>query len=350
MNISTFAEATESTVAKPFSFAGLWEDIVTFFTTKYWNIILFFLILIVGIILIKSFAAILRRIFNRGKMEKIAQSFILKVVKFTLYLVLILILLSVMGVQISGIITALSAAVLAIGMALKDNIANLASGIIVVSGKMISKGDFISVDGKEGTVFDINFLFTTINTPDNKKIHIPNGKLTANPLTNYGANGSRRVDFTFSVAYETDVEQVKSIVLSVMESCDKVATTPAPFCRLKVLNSSSLDFFANCWCKSADYWDVYYFVMENVFNEFKKHGISIPFAQSEVRIRTDEVAMPVNNLTLKRTAPEFAIESEKEKDEFEFIKKASEKTRKKVNERKKKKAAVIETPEATNNE
>ena len=317
-----FAEqsATESTKTA-FSFKGLWNDIVEFFTTKYWNVITFFIILIVGILLIKTVLTRVRRAMSRSKMEKIAQSFIVNILRYVLYLVLLLILLSFIGVEITGIITALSAAVLAVGMALKDNSSNLANGIIIVSMKMVRKGDFISVGGTDGTVDDINFLFTTINTPDNKRIFIPNSKMTTDSLINYGMNGSRRVDLTFSVAYETDVELVKKIVTDVMLSCDKVATDPAPFCRLKVLGESSLDFFSNCWCKSEDYWPVYYYVNETVFNEFKKHGISVPFHQTEVRIRTDEVTMPVIPDEPKRTSPEFKIKNKGEKDEFEFIKK-----------------------------
>ena len=319
-----------------FSFSGLWEEIVDFFSTKYWNVITFFLILLVGIFLIKAVLALLRRAMSKGKMEKIAQSFILNIFRYLLYLILLLILLSFIGIEITGIITALSAAVLAVGMALKDNIANLANGIIIVSMKMVRKGDYVSVSGTDGTVDDINFLFTTLNTPDNKKIYIPNSKMTTDALINFGINGTRRVDFTFSVAYESDVELVKKIVTDVMNSCDKAATDPAPFCRLKVLGESSLDFFANCWCLSADYWTVYYYVNENVFNEFKKHGISVPYNQTEVRIRTDEVNMPVINGELKRTAEEFAIKSKKEKDEFEFIKKVKEKAERKSKKKAKK--------------
>ena len=327
----------ESTATEGFSFSKLWNDIVTFFTTQYWNIIFFFLVLIFGILFIKLFITILKRGMARGKMEKIAQSFIINILRYVLYLILTLILLSIIGVQISGIITALSAALLAVGMALQDNISNLANGIIVVSSKMIRKGDYISVNGTEGTVQDINFLFTTLKTPDGKRVFIPNNTLTKNSLYNFGIEGSRRVDFTFSVAYETDVEKVKKIVTDVMLSCDKVATDPAPFCKLKTLNASSIDFFANCWCLSSDYWDVYYYVLETVFNEFKKQGVSVPFAQTEVRLRTDDVIMPYKNDTQKRTAPEFKIEPPKEKDEFEFIKKAKEKADEKLKNNKKKK-------------
>ncbi len=273
---------------------GIWDSIVNFFKGNGWTILGFFLTLILGIIVIKILLNIVRRIFTRTKMEKIAQQFLMGTLKFVLYLILILALLGIVGIEISGIITALSAVVLAIGMALEDNIANLANGIVIVSCHMFKKGDYISVDGVEGSIDNINFLFTTINTLDNKKITMPNSKIVNNSVTNAGANTTRRVDFTFSVAYETDVELVKKIVIDVMKSNGKVYDEEgkAPFCRLKTLEESSINFFANCWCDREDYWGVYYYVIENVYNEFKRNNVSIPYNQLEVRNRTDKVVMP----------------------------------------------------------
>lgn len=326
-----FALAAEE--SSTFDFKKLWNDIVTFFTTKYWNIILFFAVLIVGFFLIKLVMIVIKKGLARSKMEQIAQSLLLKVLKYVLYLVFLLVLLAVVGIQITGIITALSAVLLAIGMALKDNIANFANGIIIVSGHMFNKGDFIEVSGTMGTVQDINLLFTTLSTVDNKKVIMPNSQIVTNTLLNYGANGNRRVDFTFSVAYNSDVEEVKEIVTSVMRSYNKIRLEPAPFCRLKVLNASSIDFFANCWCAADDYWDVYYYVMENVFNELKRKNISVPYAQSEVRLRTDAVVMPVKGDGLPERGEElYTEETPKEEDEFaallpDFVKR--DKTKKK---------------------
>ena len=280
------------TEAQSFDLVTIWNDIVTFFTTKYWNIIAFFAVFIIGLIVRKLLVLLTRRVLNRSKMEKIAQNFIFSIVRFLLSLVLVLVMLSVIGINVNGIITAISAAILAVGMALQNNLANLASGIIIVSMHMIAKGDFITSGDISGTVDNINFFFTTVNSTDNKRISIPNSNIVNSSLTNYGVNGTRRVDFTFSVAYESDVETVKQTVQAVFASYNKIKQTPAPFCRLKTLNASSIDFFANCWCNSADYWDVYYYVTENVFNEFKRRGISLPFNQTEVRIRKDEVKMP----------------------------------------------------------
>lgn len=272
----------------------IWETIKDFFVSNGWNIVKFFAILVIGFILVKILLNICRKILNKTKMEKIGQQFLMTAIKLCLYLLYVLVLLSTVGVEITGIITALSALVLAVGMALQNNIANLANGIIIVSTKMFKKGDYIIVDGHEGCITDINFLFTTLMTTDNKKITLPNSTIVNSSVVNAGANPKRRVDFTFSVAYETDVELVKKIVLEVMQSNGNVDLDPAPFCRLKTLGASSIDFFANCWCDASDYWSVYYYVIENVYNEFKRNNVSVPYNQLEVRNRVDEVVMPYN--------------------------------------------------------
>ena len=137
------------------------------------------------------------------------------------------------------------------------------------------------------------------------------------------------------MAYETDVDLVKRIVTEVMTSDGRVYLDPAPFCKLKVFNASSIDFFANCWCDAADYWDVYYYVMEHVFNEFKRHGVSIPFAQVEVRERKDEVKMPYREEPLpERVEKARPVEQSK----LAEIKKAYEGTKEKIEARRQKKA------------
>ena len=292
----------------------IWNSIVDFFKTNGWGIVKFFAVLLIGIILIKILLNVMRSVLNKTKMEKIAQQFIMTAIKLVLYLILVLALLSIIGIQVTGIITALSAALLAVGMALQNNIANLANGIVIVATHMFKKGDYIIVDGVEGSITDINFLFTTLMTIDNKKITLPNSDIVNSPVINGGANATRRVDFMFSVAYESDVELVKKIVIDVMKSNGKVRLDKEPFCRLKVLSASSIDFAANCWVDSEDYWDVYYYVIENVYNEFKRNNISIPYNQLEVRNRTDKVVMPVK----KDKLPERVEKVRENKDHFDL--------------------------------
>ncbi len=271
----------------------IWNDIVNFFKTNVWNIVIFFAVLLFGIIIVKLLINISRRILNKTKMEKIAVGFIVGILKLALYLILILILLSIMGVEITGVLTAFSAILLSVGLALQENIANVANGIIIVSSKMFKKGDYIQVDGIEGSITQINFLYTTIMTTDNKRITIPNTKIVNNAVIDFDSNLTRRVNFTFSVAYESDIEKVKSLIIDCMKSNGKVLLSPEPFCRLSAMKDSSLEFTARCWCDKEDYWTVYYDTMETVFNEFKRNNISVPFNQMEIRERTDSPVLPI---------------------------------------------------------
>lgn len=295
---------------------AIWNSIVNFFKSNAWNILWFFVILVIGIIVIKIVLRLVRKLFSRTKIEKMAQQFVITILKFVLYLALVLLLLSQIGIEISGILTACSAVILAVGMALQNSISNVANGIIIISNKMFKKGDYIITGGVEGKVTDINFLFTTLITTDNKKITLPNSNILNGEVTNLGAYPTRRVDFMFSVAYETDVELVKKIVTDVMKSDGRVLLDPAPFCRLKVLGASSIDFAANCWCDNGDYWDVYYYVIENVYNEFKRNNVSIPYKQLEIRERKDNVVMPVTNAPLQKRVEKIR-EIEEERFDFE---------------------------------
>ncbi len=272
---------------------SIWNDIVNFFSRNIWNILLFILVFIVGRAVVKILINLTKKMFAKTKMEGITQSFLVAIIKVVLWLVLVITLLGIIGVQVSGIITALSAVVLAVGMALQNIIANVANGIVIVSSKIFKKGDFVEANGASGSVTNINFLFTTITTSDNRRVTIPNSEIINNNVINYGSNESRRVEFTFSVAYESDVEQVKKIIEDVLLSNGSIYLDPQPFCRLKTLNASSLDFFTHCWCDRGDYWDVYYYVVENVYNEFKRNGISVPYNQLEIRERKDVVTLPV---------------------------------------------------------
>ena len=316
-------------------FTKLWETIKNFFTNNVWNIVKFFSILAIGMIIIWSIIFTLKKIFKKKSIDKLSSSFVIGVIRYALWLILILVLLMNIGVEISGITTAFSALVLALGMALKDNVSNLANGLILIGSKKYKNGDYVICGDVEGSIQEINFLFTTLKTPDGKQILMPNSTMVNSQVTNLGAYPSRRVSLTFGVAYESDTELVKKIILDVMKSDSRIYADPEPFCKLKTLEASSINFFCYCWCDNSDYWDVYYYLMETIFNEFKKNGISIPYQQLEIRERTDKVTMPyidteIKEKTVKKSAPKKkkSILEELESGDFKNIKKEIESTKK----------------------
>lgn len=276
----------------------LWNDIVNFFANNVWNIVLFFSVLVIGIIVIKLLINVLKRIVNKSKVEKIAAGFFLAILKFVLYLCLVLGLLSIIGVNINGVITALSASLLAIGLALQTIISNVANGLVIISNKMFKKGDYIVVDGVEGSVIAINFLFVTLQTPDNKKITIPNSTIVNSSVVNVSANPTRRIQLNFDISYEADIDKVKKVVTDCAKSDGRIFLDPEPTCRLSALKENGVEMIARFWCDTEDYWDVYFDAMELIYNELKKNNIKIPYKQVEIRERKDQVKLPYNKNAL----------------------------------------------------
>lgn len=270
-----------------------WNTVTTFFKDNGWNIVSFVLTLIIGIIVIKIAISIIKKLMRRKKIDEMAVRFITNILRFFLWLLLILTLLHIVGIPVTGITTALSAAVLAIGVALKDFLSNVASGIILVGSKKYKTGDYIKVSGDiEGSIVDINFLFTTLKTANSTQITLPNSTMVNSSVTDMSSYPTRRIAITFSVAYESDTKLVKDTLLAVMNSCGLVLKDPAPACRLKTLGESSIDFFCTCYCDNADYWEAYYYIMEHGFDECKRLGISFPFKQITVSQKI-EVPSPI---------------------------------------------------------
>ena len=160
---------------------------------------------IIAYFAMKLITSALKKILDKFKVEDIVAKFIISLVKVALWVVTILITLSAIGFDISSLITVLATCGVAIALALKDSLGNIAGGILVITSKNFDKGDFIEVAGKAGVVQEVGLLYTTILTPDNQTVTIPNGALTTNSVSNYSREGTRRVDMDFGIAYKSDI-------------------------------------------------------------------------------------------------------------------------------------------------
>jgi small conductance mechanosensitive channel len=163
-------------------------------------------------------------------------------------------------------------------------ISSLASGIMLVVTKPFEEGDFVDIGGASGVVESIKITSTKLKTGDNKVIIIPNSTVTSSNITNYSTKETRRLDLTFSVAYGSDVEKVKEIILGVIAKHSEILDTPAPMVRLTEHGASSLDFVTRVWVKQADYWPVNFDLKEEVLAAFDAAGISVPFPQLDVHM------------------------------------------------------------------
>lgn len=247
-------------------------------------LIRFALALVLGYILIRLIGSFLGRTLRKSKMDNAIASFIRQLVKIVLSVVWVIILCSLLGVPTTSLIALLSAAALAVSLALQNSFSNVASGFVIIFNHPFKENDFVELAGVSGTVKTINIMSTVIMTPDNKVVTIPNNTIISSNIIDYSTMPQRRVDFTFSVAYGTDVETVKRVVSEVCAAHKKVLPGEEITVRLSAMAASSLDFTARVWTNAADYWTVFFDLNEAVLAAFNSNGISVPFSQLDVHI------------------------------------------------------------------
>ncbi len=196
-----------------------------------------------------------------------------------LKLLLFITIASVIGIPTTTFIAVLSAASLAIGIALKDSLSNLAGGILILITRPFNVGDFIEFDGSIGTVKEIQLLHTAFNSPDNKRVIIPNGDIMTKKIINYTFESTRRLDLIFSASYSDNYKHVIDTISKVVTAETLVLDDPIPIIRMMSHSDSSVDYIAKIWCKKEDYWTVHHSIHEQVFQAFNEEGITIPFPQ-----------------------------------------------------------------------
>lgn len=249
------------------------------------QIIKFIVIAVIGYIVIKVIMLIFNKSKSIVKIDPNVGSFLKGLIKFLLYAVYIIVLLTLLGIPITTFVAMLGAFGLAIALALQGNLSNFASAILILMFKPFVVGDYIECKGDSGSVRDIQLLFTTIITPDNKKVTIPNSDLINSSVINYTSEDTRRVDLIFRAGYDSDVDMVKSVLTDVVAEHNKILLNPEPIIRLVKHTDNSLDYDVKVWVNTFDYWDVLYDLEENVRKEFKSNQIEIPFPQREIIIR-----------------------------------------------------------------
>lgn len=237
---------------------------------------------VIGRYAIKFINKLVARMLERRNVEPTVQSFLKSFVNISLITLLIIMVVGTLGVNTTSLAALLASAGLAVGMALSGNLQNLAGGLILLFFKPYKVGDFIEAQGVSGIVKAIQIFHTILTTTDNKELFIPNGALSSGNITNYTKNELRRVDFTISVEYGTEVEKVKQVTLGIIQEDSRIMQEPAPFIALKELANSSVDFTLRVWTKASDYWNVFFDTNERIYAEYNKQGIKFPFPQLQI--------------------------------------------------------------------
>lgn len=203
----------------------------------------------------------------------------------TLLKVLVVIsVLGMVGIQMTSFIAIIGAVGLAIGLALSGTLQNFAGGVMLLIFKPFKVGDYVEAQGFAGTVNEIQIFNTILKTPDNKTIIIPNGGLSTSSMINYSTEATRRVDWSFGIAYGDDIDKAKDVLKGLLKGHEKVLSDPAPFVELGELADSSVNFTVRAWVNAADYWSVHFFMLENVYRKFGEAGLNIPFPQMDVHL------------------------------------------------------------------
>jgi small conductance mechanosensitive channel len=265
----------------------LWTLLEEFAVTYGGRLIVALIILIVGFKLINFFTKKLMNAKVFVKLEGSARSFIKSLVGIIAKVLVCVVALSVMGVPMTSIITVIGSCGLALGLALQGSLANIAGGFVLILVKPFKVGDFVISGDLSGTVTEIGIFNTKLSTIDNRVVIIPNSSISNATVTNVSALPQRRVDIAFTASYADDVSAVKKTLLSVCEKHPLVFKDPAPFARISGHKDSAVEYTVRAWCKTEDYWDVYFDLMEQVKLAFDAAGITIPFPQLDVHEKND---------------------------------------------------------------
>jgi small conductance mechanosensitive channel len=250
--------------------------------------------LIIGVVVMFIVFKIINVIFNRlqkklkkENADKTVSIVLVKFLRKALKVFVFVVFLGFVGVDTASIGALVASAGVTIGLALQGGLSNIAGGIIILLMRPFRIDDYIKGQGEEGTVEDIKLFYTTLRTPDNKVIMVPNGALANGNITNYSLKDLRRVDLTFTIAYESDYYKANKIIVDCVNEHPLILKDKEPFIRLSEHASSGIVIACKSWVNNGDYWTVYFDLLENVKNKFDEAGIVIPYQQLDVHVKND---------------------------------------------------------------
>ncbi|TJY32515.1 mechanosensitive ion channel family protein [Pontimicrobium aquaticum] len=235
------------------------------------------IIWIIGSWVIKKIIRGIKKVMSKRDYDESLQKFLLNLIHWSLKILLVIAILGQLGVETTSFAAILAAAGLAIGMALQGSLGNFAGGVLLMIFKPIKIGDLIEAQGEIGVVKEIEIFTTKLTGLSNKEIIIPNGALSNGNIINYTTEGTRRVDLTFGVGYDSNIKQTKEVLMQVLTSHPLVLKDPQPTVNVSELADSSVNFAVRPWCKSEDYWAVYFDITEQTKEALDAAGIEIPY-------------------------------------------------------------------------
>lgn len=252
------------------------------------RIVLAILVFIIGKWLAGKVTDLLAKILEKQKVDITLIKFLKNILYYLLLAAVIVAVAGQLGINTASFLTIIGAASLAIGLALKDSLANFASGVMLILFRPFKVGDYINAGGESGTVDEISIFNTILNTPDNQKKIVPNGSISNATITNVTAYPTRRMDLVIGVSYDDDLRQTKEILETIVMGRDDLLQDPAPVVAVAELAESSVNFVVRPWVKTEDYWKVRFQIIEQIKNALDDNGITIPYPQRDVHLYSED--------------------------------------------------------------
>lgn len=279
------AETIEKVVENPGILRTYLEGLVPNLISFALQVVLAIIVYAVATKAIKWIVKITQKAMEHHGVDLGVMQFLGAVVKYGLYIILVMTILSLFGVATTSVVAVLGSAGVAIGLALQGSLSNFAGGVLILILKPFKVGDYIIQGDSEGSVYEISLFYTKLKTGDNKVVVIPNGILSNNTLVNVSHMDRRRVDIIVGISYDADIKQAKNIMYNLALNEERRIPEENPLVFVSNLGASSVDIGVRLWVKSADYWNVKWNLTENIKYAMDENGISIPYQQIDVQIK-----------------------------------------------------------------
>ena len=261
-----------------------------------WNIILFLIILVIGIGIVKLVSRSIKRTLMRSRVSKILVEFTTRIIRIVLYIFVLGIALGFVGIDVGAALISISVVIgFVLGFALGDTLSNIASGFMVAITKPFKAGDYVTIAGESGEVKSVGISVTELDTPDNKRVIIPNKVVWGSNIVNFTRHRIRRVDMEVGVSYEDNLDHVIRTTTKIVKAHPKVLKNPALQVALKEMGDSSVKFVVRPWCRTEHYWDVFFELQKLLKEGYGKANISIPFPQRDIHLyehRENDIPAP----------------------------------------------------------
>jgi small conductance mechanosensitive channel len=253
------------------------------------NLLLALVIYLIGIWVAKRLVGFIDKMMGLRGFDEALRGFLAAVLSVLFTLIVVLIAAEQLGLNTTSLLALLGAAGLAVALALKDSLSNFAAGVMLITFKPFKVGAYVEAGGTAGIIEKITIFNTILRSPDNKVITVPNSQIYSSPITNHSARATRRIDMVFGIGYDDDIRKARNLIQQTLNADERVHKEPEPVIAVNELAESSVNLVVRPWCTTDDYWPLRWDLIENIKRSFDENGITIPFPQRDVWVKSDKL-------------------------------------------------------------